>query len=447
MTHYSPTAKTLALLPKFTGFLSFLGSTYIFQDVVIHRKTVHRVYHRLVLGLSCSDIIASIVNILSTWPIPEGSDGVYLASGTTQTCTAQGFFNELGNLATPLYNASLCVYYVLVIRDGWKEDQIRTTAEPLMHLIPIIVAFTIAILGIPFTLYNNSGWLCWIASYPGKCEGDTCTRGEHADIFRWVHYAIIWSAILSVTVGMYSIYRKVRDEERIQSQEMDEDAVRRGGKSKKVAIQAGLFVGALYLTWIFTTITRIYQITTGNGNFVLLLLMAIFFPLQGFFNCIIYLRPRYLRTKSRNRDAPMRRLLYLTLYHESHPIHGLQLNRSDSGEGATNGYRLRPRETEEEWRRRRSSTASFYSIRNSGSNPVPRLNDTDEASCAINTVMAVASVSDYNNTKANETEGQDDSMVAVEEPSVDSDAMEAVEESSVDSDAAVPPPAVQDTIW
>jgi len=236
MTHYLPTAKTLALLPKFTGFLSFLGSTYIFQDVVIHRKTVHRVYHRLVLGLSCSDIIASIVNILSTWPIPEGSDGVYLASGTTQTCTAQGFFNELGNLATPLYNASLCVYYVLVIRDGWKEDQIRTTAEPWMHLIPITVAFTIAILGIPFTLYNNSGWLCWIASYPGKCEGDTCTRGEHADIFRWVHYAIVWLAILSVTVGMYSIYRKVRDEERIQSQEMDEDAVRWGGKSKKVAI-------------------------------------------------------------------------------------------------------------------------------------------------------------------------------------------------------------------
>ena len=160
-------SKTLALLPKFTGSLSLMGSAFIFQDVVFH-KNFHRVYHRLVLGLSCSDMIASVVNILSTWPIPraEAVDGVYLAGGTTQTCTAQGFFNELGNLATPLYNASLCAYYVLVIRNGWAEDRIRSGAEPAMHAVPTAVAFLIAILGVPFRLYNNSGWLCWIAPYP-----------------------------------------------------------------------------------------------------------------------------------------------------------------------------------------------------------------------------------------------------------------------------------------
>ena len=249
---------TLALLPKFTGALSLIGSTFIFQDVVFHKKTNHRVYHRIVLGLSCSDMVASVVNILSTWPIPEGTAGVMFASGTTQTCTAQGFFNELGNLATPLYNASLCLYYVLVIRNAWVEERIRTKAEPFMHALPITIALTIAILGLPFKLYNNSGWLCWIASYPAGCspEDGTCTRGEHADIFRWVHYTIIWSAILFVTGGMYSIYRKVKISERIQSEEeMDREVARRGEKSKKVAIQAALFVGGLYLTWIFTTVS------------------------------------------------------------------------------------------------------------------------------------------------------------------------------------------------
>ena len=249
---------TLALLPKFTGALSLIGSAFIFQDVVFHKKTNHRVYHRIVLGLSCSDMVASVVNILSTWPIPEGTPGVMFASGTTQTCTAQGFFNELGNLATPLYNASLCLYYVLVIRNAWVEERIRTKAEPFMHALPITIALTIAILGLPFKLYNNSGWLCWIASYPAGCspEDGTCTRGEHADIFRWVHYTIIWSAILFVTGGMYSIYRKVKISERIQSEEeMDMEVARRGEKSKKVAIQAALFVGGLYLTWIFTTVS------------------------------------------------------------------------------------------------------------------------------------------------------------------------------------------------
>ena len=259
MSFSSAQSKTLAILPKCTGAISFIGSTYIFQDVILHKKTKHRVYHRLVLGLSCSDMIASVVNVLSTWPSPTGTPGVMYASGTTQTCTAQRFFNELGNMAAPLYNASLCLYYVLVIRMAWPEQTIRKKAEPFMHLMPICIAFLISILGIPFTLYNNSGWLCWIAQYPKSCnpgharESGTCERGEHSNIFRWVHYAIIWSAILFVAGGMCSIYRMVKQQERAQSQEMNVRA--RSLKSKKVAIQAALYVGGLYLTWIFTTVS------------------------------------------------------------------------------------------------------------------------------------------------------------------------------------------------
>jgi len=422
---YTARQRTLALLPKFTGSLSLMGSAFIFQDVVLHRKPIHRVYHRLVLGLSCADMLASVVNILSTWPIPEGSEGVYLASGTTQTCTAQGFFNELGNLATPLYNASLCVYYVLVIRQSWVEDHIRSKAEPFMHAIPVTISLTIAILGLPFKLYNNSGWLCWIAAYPVGCQADgTCTRGEHADIFRWVHYAIIWSAILSVTVGMYSIYRNVRTQERIQSEEMDSDEiVHRSTKSKKVAIQAALFVGALYLTWIFTTITRIYQITTGKNSFVLLVLMATFFPLQGFFNCLVYLRPRYLRSRSRNPDEPVRRVMWLALHHESHPIHGLQTQHSPDGQAV---------ETEEERRRRRSLTASFYSMGNSRRQSNESI-DNDDVSCSINTVNAIASVSDYNSEPRARAETDDRATL---------DAVEESSTGSVGSNA----PAVQEMV-
>ncbi|KAL7472028.1 hypothetical protein ACHAXS_012350 [Conticribra weissflogii] len=260
MLHYTPQAKTLALLPKFTATLSFVGSTFIFQDVALHKRSCHRVYDRLVFGLSCSDMVASVVNILSTWPMPEGTPGVFLASGTTQTCTAQGFFAELGNMATPLYNASLCLYYLLLFRQGWTEDMIRTRAEPIMHIMPTTVAFTISILGIPFQLYNNSGWLCWIAAYPVGCQQTgTCTRGEYADTFRWIHYSFIWSAISFVTLGMYAIYRKVQTEEsniisrRLAYDQDADDIVRSNKKARKVAIQAALFVGALYLTWIFTT--------------------------------------------------------------------------------------------------------------------------------------------------------------------------------------------------
>lgn len=258
MGHTTPQAKTLALLPKFTGFFSLIGSVFIFQDIVFHGKTspAKRVFHRVMLGLSSADAVASVVNILSTWPIPKGTPGVYLASGTVQTCTAQGFFNELGNVATPLYNASLCVYFARKIRDGWSEDEIQKNNERFMHFVPMVVASTIAVLGLIFNLYNNSGWLCWLAQNPFGCAEDPemeCIRGELAEPFRWAHYAIIWSAICFIGYEMYSIYTFVRAFERAEAD--DEEGIYRGTKAKKVAIQAGLFVGALYLTWFFTTVS------------------------------------------------------------------------------------------------------------------------------------------------------------------------------------------------
>jgi hypothetical protein len=254
----TPQAKTLAILPKFTGLLSLVGSFFIFQDILLHGKTspAKRVFHRVMIGLSISDGLASVVNILSTWPIPVGTPGVYLASGTVQTCTAQGFFNELGNVATPLYNASLCVYFARKIRDGWSEDEIHDKNEKNMHLVPVIVASTISVLGLVFQLYNNSGWLCWFAENPFGCTSDPdveCIRGELAEPFRWFHYAIIWSAICFIGYEMYSIYTFVKAFER--AEEIDEEGMYRGTKAKKVAIQSGLFVGALYLTWFFTTVS------------------------------------------------------------------------------------------------------------------------------------------------------------------------------------------------
>ena len=55
-------------------------------------------------------------------------------------------------------------------------------------------------------------------------------------------------------------------------------------------------------TFTIPQLTRIFQTVQGKTYYPLLVLMAIFFPLQGFFNAIIYLRPRYLKHKSANPD-------------------------------------------------------------------------------------------------------------------------------------------------
>ena len=177
----------------------------------------------------------------------------------------------------------LCLYYLLIIRNGWSESHIRRI-EPYLHVAPLVVGWTMGIVGLPLTLYNPSGWLCWYAPYPGNCLNDAdipCERGELAFVFRWVHYGIIWSAIFCVTVGMFLIYRKVyineaktkrfrkhvhpdekgnpRHARRFSLINRQENALREqekaAGRSRKVANQAMLFVGALYLTWLFTTVS------------------------------------------------------------------------------------------------------------------------------------------------------------------------------------------------
>lgn len=293
--------KVLAIVPKITGSLSLVGSLFVLQDILRDKKKRSKsIFHKIMIGLSTSDVISSVANVLSTWPSPSNGDhnsSVYGAVGTTATCTAQGFFNELGSLTTPLYTASLCLRYLLVVRYNWRESQLQKY-EALFHMIPIAIGCTMSIVGLPLNLYNNVGWICWFAAYPGGCTVDcSCTRGELAHTFQWIHFGFVWSAIAFVTVSMLLIYLKVRDRER-RAQFLNEDQTassmmhsvadtpseestmrrisrllsftnlttstgesreQRGARkritnTKKVVIQASLYVGALYLTWIFATV-------------------------------------------------------------------------------------------------------------------------------------------------------------------------------------------------
>ena len=359
-TMISVKAKALALIPKATGGLSLCGSLFILQDILFCSDTKRKrsVYHRIMLGLSLFDSMSSLVNIASTWPTPAFlADQVYLAAGTTATCVAQGFFNELGNITTVLYTASLTVRYLLFVCFGVREHELKRH-EVFFHGIPISVGLIMGVVGLPLQLYNNSGWLCWYAPYPAGCTADkSCTRGELAPTFRWIHYAIVWTAILFVTFSMIFIYITVRRQEVRSRQilglqcksekwhsiglamkrrnsfgcsvsssqlfDMDTSSVspldlgsssieaprlkRKYRLSRDVATQARLYIYALYLTWLFTTITRLIQTFRYESWYPSLLLMAIFFPLQGFWNCCIYIRPTLIQKRREQKRHARRR--------------------------------------------------------------------------------------------------------------------------------------------
>jgi hypothetical protein len=86
----------LAVTPKVTGLLSLLGSSWIVVEVLTQKSKRNNVYNRILCAMSFFDVLTSAWMFASTWPIPEGTEGVAFAAGNEKTCIAQGFFLQAG---------------------------------------------------------------------------------------------------------------------------------------------------------------------------------------------------------------------------------------------------------------------------------------------------------------------------------------------------------------
>ena len=192
--------QSLAIIPKFAGLASFLFSCMIVYTVSRDQKKRDKTYHRLLLGMALADMSSSIWLAMSTWPIPKET-GILWAVGNTTTCTFQGFFTQFG-ISSAIYNGSLSFYYLLVVRYGWRSDQMKRI-EPCLHGVPLLWALLTAIAGLPLTLFNSANFWCWVASYHN--------RGRHADIFRWAFfYGPLWLTELVVTINLILVVSHVR---------------------------------------------------------------------------------------------------------------------------------------------------------------------------------------------------------------------------------------------
>lgn len=297
------------------------------------------------LAMSSSDFIVSFAWFCTTWPIPKDensldnpSERVFGNIGTMQSCTAQAFFIQLG-IITPFYNALLSCYYYLTIRREWKEEDFKKRVEYIGHFIAVGFGLGTSIAGLVMELYNNSIVWCWIAPYPLGCGGDgpdavQCVRGINSKALRWAfYYGPLWGMIFLVAFFMSLVYMYVRaldvkmnqytetyaqQAEAERSANMDVSSGRRPSfiksfsttkieeiqeqrkhrkmeRSKAVANQGLFYAGTFALVWIFGTIVRAMQLAGASPPWAIVFLFAVFTPSQGFFNFLVYIRPRLIK--------------------------------------------------------------------------------------------------------------------------------------------------------
>jgi hypothetical protein len=130
-----------------------------------------------------------------------------------------------------------------------------------------------------------------------------CIRGSPS--VTWILYLVLFSiqfgAICYIAATMYMVYRSVSNIE-IQAQKYSFAAYRSQKndrkRSRRVMLQGVLYSLALFITNIFSVILM----ATKEETYVLYVLMSIFWPLQGFFNALIYSIPVFQKMYKKSKE-------------------------------------------------------------------------------------------------------------------------------------------------
>ena len=162
----------LALIPKFTSTISISCSLGLMYEVTSDYKLGHGTnsIQRILFGMSAVDILSNFAWFLSSWALPKTS-GWPFASGNAASCNFQGFFLQLA-IGAPLYNCSLALFYVMIIKYRWSAERLLWL-EGWVHTFILIFSIGSSILMLFLGQYNQSGvvrcnwWLLSIVAFFG----------------------------------------------------------------------------------------------------------------------------------------------------------------------------------------------------------------------------------------------------------------------------------------
>ena len=303
--------------------VSTFGSASVVYLIIRHKRYKKSMFERLMLGLVLNDSITSISSFILPFATPARL-GLPLTIGNRFSCRLVPVFVMQG-YGSFYYCGWLGLYFLLVIRYGWSEQRLRRWIEFWAHLIPWLFGWATSILLFLAKRYR-------VDPLVGVCAPDHCAYDENGDCLvplnndegMPITQPYILGAFAMAIIGIactWLVYWTVR---------MQEKSMQKYGRGntlkqrKAVAMQAvyyslacinGIVVSVLVELRFFIAPWGGDVLTLKDRPEVVLYLIPLFllFPLQGFFNWIIYCRPVYVRLRgtypNESRFSIYRRLL------------------------------------------------------------------------------------------------------------------------------------------
>ncbi|CAJ1967354.1 unnamed protein product [Cylindrotheca closterium] len=342
----------LALLPIPSGILGIMGSWVVIQMAFRMRKAQSwSPYQALLTGMNVCSIFYTMTNMTGSLLYPKETSTKVWAFGNDASCKAIGAMNQFGT-AVMLYQAMLCWYFVLIIRFGLSDQKIIQSYETKMHIVPVGWALLTSFAGLFLDVYGERqvSLGCWIDECPFDDAGERipCAKSTFSNILgRGSYVFTFFFLIISSIVNWRHARKQMKDadahastnddaEEAAERSEtivrgddgetqLGEDSKKRREAAKRkrdernlnhIRDQAILFVGGFLLCNVVTyrlnfTVGDVRRIDLYSGTSVtyaeemelpykyypLLVLQSLLLPLQGFVNCLIYVRPQYIKSR------------------------------------------------------------------------------------------------------------------------------------------------------
>jgi Na+-transporting methylmalonyl-CoA/oxaloacetate decarboxylase gamma subunit len=304
------------IVPKFTGAVSIVASTFVARHITTTKKWREiSLTNMMMFYISVVDIITSFfVYFMSSWMAPPPTR-IY-AAGTTATCTAQGFFNTFSLAYFSTAYTQLAVLYWLIVRHGWTKKQMEKKRIRLSFLLPpLLVALCFSVPPLFFQLYNPFNFICSINAFPGNCNDDDipCTRGSahsrNVSMILLSGYMLLGNTAVFLFMGLLicTIYKQ----EKKSDSYLTEGQEKNRKNTKSTAWQGVRFSAAYFVPYVIHYVNFVWSLESLGGmtvvfsdaaNWFAMYWLAIVTPLLGAFNSVVYFYPRYTMHRKANSD-------------------------------------------------------------------------------------------------------------------------------------------------
>ena len=327
----SSTLRAPIISSMITGSISFAASLTLIVMILRSDLKLSTVYRRLIFGISVFDLVQSLSQGMSSLPMPAGS--IWAAVGNNVTCDLQGFTTVVGVHGSVLYTLSLSVYFLFALKYEVSGARIKKFVEPFLHTIPITMSLSIGIYFYATDTYNPSGSFCWINPQPVfDCVQLSVSQKEcltkHSDLIFLISSLMSFPLALAIVGNCavlfmlwYTEYKQSVKTQRerllVEEQQLPNTSYTttsstaaprspggsllasrlarpsRASKQRRIDIRrrAIAYIIGFACTYFFAIIARYWEVAAGRAPFAIILITRTLYPLQGFFNLLIYTYP------------------------------------------------------------------------------------------------------------------------------------------------------------